>query len=180
MTRAGAIGVGLSLLLAALRVGAEEVPAPPPPPQPPPAWMPYYAPGPTLADIDALEAAGHHQKRIGAILMASGGGLALVGTGLMIAGAWSGDSHCYYNGSFGYYYGYYGGYYDACVNTALTVAGATTTLVGLGALIPGIVEYVNGGHDVDDARAMRQRCGSWCWHPTLNRGGAGLELQMSR
>lgn len=190
MHRACAIHVCL-FLLAAARAGAQEPAAPGAPgsqaqpmpaapeaqaqPTPPPGWVPYYAPppGPSAAELDALEADGHHKKRIGAILMGTGGGLALIGTGLMIAGAWHDDGHCH-----DYYYGYY--YYDDhCGDTALTVAGATTTVIGLGALVPGIFIFVDGGQEVDAARRARARC-IWGWHPTVHRGGAGVELEMSR
>jgi hypothetical protein len=159
-------------------------PMPPPtPPMPPPprAWVP----GPSAAQIDALEASGRRKKRVGAILMGTGGAIAVAGTALIIAGWWDDDGNCHrhYRGYYDGYYsdGYYSNsyYYGHCGDTALTIAGATTTLLGIGTIVPGIVLYINGGGDVDEARRLR-RCVGVCWRPMINRGGAGVQLEMTR
>jgi len=111
-------------------------------------------------------ASGHHKKRIGIALMATGGAIAVVGTGLMIGGAWQHDDHaCHgydgYYDRYGYGYGYgYGGY---CGNRALTIAGATTTALGIGTIIPGIFVYANGGAEIDEGRRLARQCGAFCW-----------------
>lgn len=105
-------------------------------------------------------ASGHHKKRIGIALMATGGALAVVGTGLMIGGAWDHDDHACH-GYDGYYYDRYG--YGYCGNTALTVAGATTTALGIGTIIPGIFVYANGGAEIDEGRRLARQCGAFCW-----------------
>lgn len=166
------IGLLLCLVCVPLAARAQSVPPPllPPPPPlllppPPPAWTPTRD---VVTEANALEAAGRRKKHIGVALMATGGALGLVGTGLAIAGAWHGnDRQCYG----GYYYGssYAGSYhyhsysyYSGCTDHALTTAGATTALIGVGALVPGIIEQVGGSKLVERARLMRQ-CGGLCW-----------------
>ncbi len=100
-------------------------------------------------------ASGRHKKRIGAVLMATGGVIAVVGTGLMIGGSWNGDHHCHGQA----YYWYDGG----CADDALTIAGATTTALGIGTIIPGIFVYVEGGSEIDAGRRLMQQCGVVCW-----------------
>lgn len=101
---------------------------------------------------------GHHKKRIGLALMTTGGAIAVVGTGLMIGGSWDRDGHgC----PAGYYYS---DHYDGwCGDRALTVAGATTTALGIGAIIPGIFVYVDGGREIDEGRRQLRECGAFCW-----------------
>jgi hypothetical protein len=158
--------------------------APPPPPvtpSPPPplAWQPPPS-SPTPLEIDAVEASGRHKKRIGAVLMATGGTLMLVGTGLIIGGTW--ENHCFANRGTAYYNGraYYYGHDGDCADSALTLAGATTTVLGVGALVPGIIEHVSGANDIDFARRVRRACSGVCWRPTFSPGGGGVELEMQR
>lgn len=114
-----------------------------------------------MAEAKELEASGRRKKRIGAVLMASGSALVLTGTGLLIAGAWHRDNQCYdRNYSYGGYYNR--SYYYGCGDDALEIAGVTTGLMGVGALVPGIIEYVGGARRVDLARRMLQ-CGAFCW-----------------
>lgn len=172
--------VCVSLFAAAAQARAQEAPPQQPPP-PPLAWHPAPAyVGPSLQEIDALEAHGRHEKRIGVILIASGSAVLVAGTSLMIAGWWHHDDSCrqnyYYRGS--YYYsddGYYGG----CSNRGLTLAGATTSVLGLGMLVPGIIEHVGGANDIEAARRLR-RCAGVYWHPTFSPQGGGVELEMRR
>jgi hypothetical protein len=135
---------------------------PPPPPQPPLPPPPMLMAGPSAEQLNALEAHGRRKKRVGAILMGTGGAILAAGTALMIAGAWDRDDRRCYNNN-GYYYsdGYY--YSNWCGDTALTVAGATTSILGIGALVPGIVIYVGGGSDVAEARRLRRACAGVCW-----------------
>jgi hypothetical protein len=135
-------------------------------PPPPPAFVPCVA-GPSTAQIDALAAAGRRKKRVGAILMGVGGSLALAGTGLMIAGVWHADEHCLDRNHYHHGY-YYDEYYGDCGDSALTIAGATTAALGIGALAPGIFIYVSGGSDVGEARRLRQRA-FWCCRPNWGR-----------
>jgi hypothetical protein len=159
--RASAV-VGLSVLFVASGLRAQEIEESPP--APPPPWVPYCAAAPTAAQVDALEAGGRHKKRIGAIVMAVGGAVVLGGMGLVIAGAWDRHDRCYgHYHDYGYDGRYYSSYYGDCGNTALSIAGATTTVLGIGTLVPGIFIYVSGGADVEDARRLRQRCAGWCW-----------------
>jgi hypothetical protein len=122
---------------------------------------------PSAADADALEAWGHRNKRVGITLMVAGSALAVAGTGLAIAGGWDHDDHC----RTGFYVA--SNYYDrsvyyACGDPALTVAGATTSLLGAGIVVPGIIFYVRGANEVDEARRWRA-IGTW------RRRAAGLE-----
>ncbi len=105
-------------------------------------------------------ASGHHKKRIGLALMATGGAIAVVGTGLMIGGSWDHDGRGCWGGHDGYYYDHYYGY---CGNRALTVAGATTTALGIGTIIPGIFVYVDGGREIEEGRRLLRQCGATCW-----------------
>jgi hypothetical protein len=177
MHSARAILIGLSWLAADLPASAQTAPpsgAPPPVPEvtAPPPWAPYYiAPGPSPAQIDGLEQRGRRNKRTGAILMGTGGGIALIGTGLLIAGAES-DSCDHHDDFFHHHHD--------CSDSALSLAGATTTLLGLAALIPGVVIYVDGGRDMAKARNLRRLYwGSASLRPTLGRNTVGLQLQMS-
>jgi hypothetical protein len=89
--------------------------------------------------------------------MATGGGLILAGTALIIAGWWSDDSICstrYVYGG-GYQTTYYGDGW--CGNRALAIAGATTTLIGLASLGIGIPVYIGGNADVRRARWLRRQ-----------------------
>jgi hypothetical protein len=127
--------IGIVLLCCCAPAIAQQ---PPPFAQPPPQYY-YYVPGPTPAQIDGLEHVGRRHRRVGAILLGAGAGIALVGSGLLIGGAW--DDHC--DG------------HHSCGTDALSFAGATTTLIGLGAMIPGIVFYIRGGGEVARARYWR-------------------------
>jgi hypothetical protein len=150
----------LSLLCVSFSASAQPLVTPPPPPPlppPPPAWVPT---GDFVTEANALEAAGRRKKRVGAVLMASGGALVLAGSGLLIAGTWHGNHQCYDRNRYGGYY--YHSYYYGCRDDALQLAGATTALVGVSALVPGIIEYVGGAGVVDRARRLRQ-CGGFCW-----------------
>jgi hypothetical protein len=146
-TSAPVLGACLMLLMAAPRARAEEAPSAA-------DWL----------------ASGHHKKRIGIALMATGGAIAVVGTGLMIGGAWQHDDH-FCHGYGGYYDRYGAGYDDHCGNRALTVAGATTTALGIGTIIPGIFVYANGGAEIDEGRRLARQCGAFCWE--------GYELRRS-
>jgi hypothetical protein len=170
------MAIGLLGLVAA-SAAAEEAPPPPGeaqpnelPPGAPPYWAPRFVapPWPTPAEIDALEWSGRHQKRVGAILIGSGSAIAIAGNALTIAGAWEGcDGHHHVD-------------HHDCGDSALAIAGVTTTLVGIGAIVPGILTYVRGGSEIDRARRLRQSCwGSVRVSPTLERGGAGLTLAVS-
>jgi hypothetical protein len=189
LRKSSAIAFLLSLAWTLPAAAQEDLQPTPPPPMPPPALEPpppAWVPGPSDAQIDALEASGRHKKRVGAILMGTGGAIALAGTALMIAGWWDDNGNCYrhYHGyKDGYYYdGYHSNSYDYghCGNTALTIAGATTTLLGIGALVPGIVVYISGTGDVGDARRLRRQCAGVCWRPMIHPAGAGLQLEMER
>jgi len=136
----------------------------PPPPNPPPCAI-----LPPPGEADWLEAAGRHKKRVGAILMATGSTLMVVGTALSIAGFWDHDQRC-----ISYYYGPSNGW---CHDSALTLAGATTTIVGVGALVPGIIEHVRGANEVDEAARLR-RCLDGCVRPSLFPGGGGVQLEL--
>jgi hypothetical protein len=119
-----------------------------------------------------LEQSGRHNKRVGAILLGTGGGIALIGTGLLIAAAWD-DSDCVHHND-GFHH------HIDCDHSALSIAGATTTLLGIGVLAPGVGIYVNGGSQVARARRLRSYYwGSASLRPTLGRGAVGLELQLS-
>ena len=123
--------------------------------QPAPSWGGELAP--PAPELDALEAAGRHKKRVGAILIASGSAILAAGTGLLIAGSWGDDCRVYGNGS--RYYVNDGYYYSraGCYDRSLSIAGATTSALGVGVLVPGIIIYVSGGKDVDTARRRRWR-----------------------
>lgn len=160
-------------------------PVPPPYPPPPPGWTPYpRVLVPSRAEIDALEASGRHKKRVGAIVIGAGSALAVAGAGLMIAGAWDAGDHCHYNrrdGSYDYDgYAYDHAYYGFCGNTSLYIAGATTSIVAAGTLVPGIIMYVSGGGDVDEAQRWRARCSRLCWRPAVERNGGGVQLELQR
>ena len=174
MGRKPALVLWVSFAAFSSRVAAQErvaVPAPPPP-----QWVRY---GPSAAEVDALEAGGRHQKRIGAILMGVGGGLALVGAGLAVGGAWhDDDSRCYGSSRYRRYRSY-DSYYDNCGTSALSIAGITTTVVGIAALVPGILVFVDGAGDVDAARRAR-RCYGVGLHPWLGPSGAGMRLELTR
>lgn len=173
----------ICLLPLAARAQDEEPPSGEPPTVPmvpptviePPPWVPYYVvPGPSPAQIDALEQAGRRRKRAGAILLGTGGAIAIVGTGLLIGGAWDDQGSCDWHTDHHHQHHH-------CGDSALSIAGATTTLVGLGAMIPGIVSYVSGGSDVARARRMRgYYWGSVSLAPTLHPDGAGVKLTLSR
>jgi hypothetical protein len=161
MRRAVSVAVGIFWLFAAGRAGAQEFSPPWPPPRvPPPPWL-TLAP----AHVRALELSGLHKKRVGAILIGAGSTIGAVGTGLTIAG-WAEGDRCDGRDD-----------HDRCHNSALVIAGATTTAVGLGAVIPGIVVYVRGGSELDRARNLRLwGRGPLSIEPTFNRGGAGLQF----
>jgi hypothetical protein len=114
--------------------------------QPPP--LPYQVSPP------ALERQGRLKKRNGAVLMGAGSAIAFAGTAMAIAG-WSQQCH-------------------HCLS-ALGIAGLTTTSLGIAALVPGIVVYVDGGRDIDAAH-----CHTWSLRPALTRDGVGLALSLSR
>ena len=143
------------LLLLATSARAQE--GPPIPPAPPQPRLRYVGPPPW--EIDALEARGRHKKRVGMILMVSGGLIMGAGTALLIAGAADTDNHCFGRYHYADYYDtsgyYYRGYTGGCSDRALSIAGATTTVLGLGALVPGVLEQVSGARDVDAARSYR-------------------------
>jgi len=123
--------------------------------QPAPSWGGELAP--PAPELDALEAAGRHKKRVGAILIASGSAILAAGTGLLIAGSWGDDCRAFGNGS---RYDAHDGYYDhrgGCYDRSLSLAGATTSALGVGVLVPGIILYVSGGKEVDTARRLRWR-----------------------
>lgn len=148
----------LGLLCLPLTARAQSVVLVPPPlPPPPPAWTPTSD---FVSEANALEAAGLGKQRIGVALIITGGALGLAGTGLAIAGALHGDNQCYS----GYYAGsyHYHSYYYGCTDQALTTAGVTTALIGVGALVPGIIEEVGGSRLRERARRLRQ-CGGVCW-----------------
>ena len=121
-----------------------------------------------LPSPEAWMASGHHKKRVGAALMITGGALVLAGTGLLVAGSWHGSpcwggyDHGYHSYDYGYGYG--------CGEDALTLAGATTTALGVGTIIPGIFVYADGGGDIDEGRRLA-RCRNFCWQ--------GLQLRLS-
>ena len=145
--------IGRSACVLALLGGLANASEPPPPPQvtQPPAWMPYQVvPGPSPAEIQALDQSGRRKKTIGAILMGVGSGIALIGTSLAIAGLWDDGNDC-----FRYSYDYY--WRRGCGDEALTFAGATTTMLGVGTIVPGIILHIRGGSEVDQARRLRQR-----------------------
>jgi hypothetical protein len=140
------------ILLASFAARADEPPPRPPPPVPmlPPPWVPYYAvPGPSPTQIETLEQAGRHNKRVGAILLGVGSAIAVTGTALAIAGWWDNGNAC----------GCCDDHHHTCGDSALSIAGATTTLLGLGALIPGVILYVSGVSDVN--RALRLKRAYW-------------------
>lgn len=146
----------------------------PPPRLPPPRWMPCCLAAPSLADIDALEQAGRRHKRLGAILMGTGGGIAAAGTALAIAGAWDDDDRCDWRHDGRHHH-------HGCGDSALSIAGATTALLGVGVIVPGIVWYISGGHAVDRARYLRRYYfGVMSLRPTVHPGGAALNLAISR
>lgn len=185
MRRACMVPVCLLWLVAAAQAGAQEPQPPARPPAtvpqlrpPPPQWAPCCAaPVPSLAEIDALEQAGRRHKRVGAILLGTGGGIALVGVGLAIGGAW--DEHeCGWYDDYDYRYYHH---HHGCGASALSIAGATTTLLGIGVIIPGIVEYVSGGGEVARARHLRRYYwGVASLRPAVTRDGARLTLVISR
>jgi hypothetical protein len=153
---------------------------PPPTVTTPPPWIPYYAvPGPSPEQIRALEHSGHHNEKIGAILMATGGALAVAGTAMWIAGDWHNDCWDHHDGD--HHDGdHHDGHHDGCDTSALSIAGATTTFVGTAALVPGIVLYVHGASEVRHARRLqRQYWGPLTLRPTLSRYGGGFSLEMS-
>ena len=137
-TRACAFAACLMLLASSPRARAEEAASPS-------DWL----------------ASGHHKKRIGLALMATGGAIAIVGTGLMIGGSWDRDGRGCYGAHDGHYYSDH--YYGWCGDRALTVAGATTTALGIGTIIPGIFVYVDGGREIDEGRRLLRQCGAFCW-----------------
>jgi hypothetical protein len=150
----------------------------------PPPWAPsYVVPGPSPAEIDALELAGRHKKRLGAVLMGIGSGIALAGTGMIIAGAWNENGYCgrhyYYRG--GTYYYRYSGTYAYCGESALTIAGVTTAIFGAAVIVPGALVYSNGGREVAQAHRLRG-CywGSVSLRPSIARNAAGLEIVVRR
>jgi hypothetical protein len=147
--RAMKIVLSLIVLVAAARARAEE----PQQQLPPPRWIPVYvAPPPTPAEIDALERRGHERKRTGAILLGAGIGIAAIGTGLMIGGAWD-DNGCHHNhDSFDHHHQDFG-----CGVSALSIAGVTTTFIGVAAIIPGAFIFSDGARDVARARMLRGR-----------------------
>jgi hypothetical protein len=133
-------------------------------------------PAPTPAQVNALELAGRHKKLFGGVLMGVGAGIALAGTGLMIAGAWDENGYCARHYDYRYH-----GTYAHCSESALTVAGVTTALFGSAVIVPGALIYASGGRDVAEAHRLR-RC---CWssvslRPTIGRTAAGLELIVRR
>jgi hypothetical protein len=148
--RATQLVLSMIVLAAAVRARAEE---PPPPPLPPPRWIPVYlAPPPTPAEIDALERRGHERKRTGAILLGAGIGIAAIGTGLMIGGAWE-DNGCHHShDSFDHHHQGFD-----CGVSALSIAGFTTTFIGAAAIIPGAFIFSDGARDVARARMLRGR-----------------------
>jgi hypothetical protein len=144
----------------------------PPPPEltSPPTFAPYaIVPGPSPEHIQALAESGRRNKRIGAILMGVGGGIAAAGTALLIAGdwddgckQWSDDQH-----------------HGSCGASSLSIAGATTAFLGSASLITGVIVYVTGGSDASRARRLQRTFwGPISLQPTLSPGGAGVQLHL--
>jgi hypothetical protein len=141
------------------------LPPPLPPAQPPqtlsPAYpypgptyvypAPYLPPPPSLQQVRGLELLGRHNLLAGTVLMASGTTLAVIGTGLLIAGASETDDNCNVRTVNGVHVAH------SCGSHALEFAGATTSLIGAGALGIGIPVYIRGGNEVSRARALRNR-----------------------
>jgi hypothetical protein len=117
--------------------------------QPPPCYPCAVAP-PSPAELAALEQAARHKRAAGIALMAAGGGLIVAGTALSIAGAWDNDDRCRHT-----YYGTY--HYGAswCGDQALTIAGATTALIGAGSLGIGVPTYLSGNAQLRRALWLR-------------------------
>lgn len=105
------------------------------------AWLPV-----TRGEVEALEQRGLQNRRIGAILIGAGAGIAAVGTGLMIGGAWENGCHPH-----PYVVG------ERCGASSLSIAGVTTTIIGVTAIIPGVFIFSDGARDVARARALRGR-----------------------
>ncbi len=132
--------------------------------QPPPSWAPpcapcYAAPLPTPAELDELERHGRHRRMTGIALMATGSALVVAGVALGIAGWYDVDNRCrryyYYNG-YADRYGYYDRY-GWCGNEALAIAGATTSLLGVGVLAAGVPIYLAGNAQVRRARWLQHQ-----------------------
>jgi hypothetical protein len=159
----------LAVLLFALPAFAEERPqeltAPPP-------WLPYrLAPGPSPSDIEALDLKGRHDARIGGVLMAAGGTVALMGTGLLIAGDW--EEHC--SGVFHHHHDDHG-----CGSSVMAIMGATTALAGTALFAPGLILLIHGSRDSAHARALkRSYWGPVSLQPTLGPLGGGVSVRIS-
>jgi hypothetical protein len=120
-----------------------------------PSWP---ALAPPASELDALDADGRHKKRVGAILIAGGSAMLAVGSGMLIAGSWNDDCGAYgYSGVSHYANDGYRYHAGGCYDRPLSLAGATTSLLGASVLVPGIIVYVSGGRDVDATRRLRRR-----------------------
>jgi len=156
-----ALVIAVLLMLGSPWARAQQPPAPSSPPPtwtpPPPTWTPppcypcAVAP-PSAAELAELERAAQHKRIAGIALMATGGGLIVAGAALGIAGAWDDDDRCRRT-----YYGTY--YYGSswCGDRALTIAGATTALIGAGSLGIGIPTYLSGNAQLRRARWLKER-----------------------
>jgi hypothetical protein len=164
--------IAVLLMLVSPWARAQPQPPAPPPPPPPPTWTPspptwtpppppMWTPPPcypcavappSAAELAELEQAARHKRATGIALMATGGGLIVAGTAMSIAGWWDEDDRCHQT-----YYGTY--YYGArwCGDRALTIAGATTALIGAGSLGIGIPTYLSGNAALRRARWLQQR-----------------------
>ncbi len=145
-----------------------------PPPQlnEPPPWLPYYVtPGPSPTAIESLEHRGRHNEQLGGILMAAGGTVALLGTGLWIAGDW--EEHC--SGTFSHHHDDHG-----CGSSVMSISGATLAFAGTAVFVPGLILLINGSHDVAHARALRYRFwGPVSLQPAVGPNGGGVSLRLT-
>ena len=70
-------------------------------------------------------------------------------------------------------------YHGACGTSALSVAGATTTLLGTATIVAGVIVFVSGANDVDRAQRMKRYFwGPITLQPTLNGSGGGVQLRL--
>ena len=160
-------------ILAGPRALAQEPEIPPLPP-PPPSYSPQYPMPPPYAvpppaEIDALEHRGRNKLIGGNILLATGGALAISGTGLAIASLFVDN-----NGSCGTFDTHHadGIHHGSCGNAALAVSGGTMVLLGAAAIVPGSFMRDHGRRDLAAAQQMRSRWSAWTLQPTVSRQGA--------
>jgi hypothetical protein len=148
-------GPAVLVLLVAVATTASAEEAPAPPHRAPPPWSSPYVlvPGPSPAELDAIERSGRRKRTAGVALLTSGGGLMVLGAALTVAGALDDDDDCV--GRFRHSDVRWG-HHDGCGNASLTYAGVSTAIIGSAALLAGFPLYTIGASQVAHARELRR------------------------